>query len=65
MKKAILPIPQEGITEAGFNHYDFYYRVDETDYKWCVNWNDYLKRKDTYMDWYIRVPISEVSNFLN
>lgn len=65
MSKAILPIPNEAITEVVFNHYDLYYRVNETDYVWCVNWSDYLKKKDTYMDWYIRVPISEVSNFLN
>ena len=64
MDKAILPIKQEEITEAEFNHYDFYYRVNETDYKWCINWSDYLKKQETYMDWYIRVPILEILKFI-
>ena len=65
MGKAILPIKNQDITEVGFNYYDFYYKVNETDYVWCVNWSDYLKKKETYMEWYIRVPLSDVSKFLN
>jgi len=65
MGKAILPIKNHDITEVGFNYYDFYYRVNETDYVWCVNWSDYLKKKETYMEWYIRVPLPDVSKFLN
>ena len=61
MKTAIIPIKKHEITEVGFNQYDFYYRINSTDYVWCINWSDFLKKKETYMDWYVRVPLLEVT----
>ncbi len=63
MKKALLPINIESITIELFNHYDFYYRVNETDYLWCINWSDYQKRKMIYLEWLIRIPMSDISKF--
>ena len=65
MEKAILPIKKHNITEVGFNHYDFYYRINETYYVWCVCWADYLKKSENYVDWYIRVPINEIQTYID
>ena len=42
-----------------FNEYEIYYRLNE-DYIWCICWNEYLDKKETYMSWYIEMPISEI-----
>lgn len=64
IKKVILPINQYSITKAMFNDYDIYYRIDETDYRWCINYNNFLNKKDTYIDWYIRIPLSDFFKFI-
>ena len=61
MDRAIIPIKKNKITEVGFNQYDFYYRINATDYVWCINWSDFLKKKETYIDWYVRLPLLEVT----
>lgn len=63
MDKALIPIKRKDITEDVFNEYEIHYRSNE-DYIWCICWNEYMDKKETYMVWYIEVPINKINEYL-
>ncbi len=64
MQKALVPIGRNKITEQLFGEYHFYYKIDSIEYCWCICWEQFLQKSKTYMDWYIQVPVSDITKFI-
>jgi hypothetical protein len=57
--KSIVPINRNMIEEVSFDKYEIYYRVD-TDYIWCICYNQFTKLKDTYLNWFVEIEVNEL-----
>ena len=58
-EEAYFPILLETITEELFNERDLYFCTSDGDLRLCIAWGECVDKKETYMYWYIKMPVNK------